>query len=64
MSIEKKQPTEEFVETTDSNTGELSKEEADKTAGGHLPWDGPEGRRGEGGSGSGEGGQGKPTNYF
>jgi hypothetical protein len=34
MSIENNQPTEETVETTDANNGELSKDEADATAGG------------------------------
>ena len=59
MSIEKNEPTEESVETTESNTGELSKDEADSSAGGI--------RRGgvfEGGDGGDPGDTGKELKYL
>ena len=59
MSIEKNQPTNEPVETTESNAGELSKEEAENTTGGIH-----KGGIWEGGEGGDHGDGGKGQKYF
>jgi len=56
MSIETNDPTKESVETTELHNEELSKDEADNTAGGHKKhWE--HGGGGDGGNG-GDGGDG------
>jgi hypothetical protein len=61
MSIEKNDPTEESVETTETVTGELSTDEAETAAGGlKRVWDGGEGGHHEHGGDGRDGGDGKP----